>query len=50
VDGGVRAVESPQYLRPYDSSSRRAQDLTQKPDAASHVSVLPTLGVWGKTA
>jgi hypothetical protein len=49
VDGSVRAVEIPQFLRPYDSSSRRAQDLTHKPVTASHASVLPTLGVWGRT-
>jgi hypothetical protein len=47
VDGQVRAVGSPQYLRPYDASSHRAEHLTRTPGTASNGSILPTLGVWG---
>jgi hypothetical protein len=47
VDGGVRAVGSPQYLRPYDAGSHRAEHLARTPDAAAAVPALPTLGVWG---
>ena len=47
LEGGVRAIGDPQYLRPYDASSPPPEGFDPAPDDASEGRPRPTLGVWG---
>jgi hypothetical protein len=47
VEGRIRAVGSPQYLRPYQTDPAREEGLTSGEITVPGEGVVPTLGIWG---